>query len=114
MRKVLDLNTAKRPTLELVLQDKDRTKLRLSTPTEGLIEEMQQLSPDMLDIISSGSREGVEMIYDLAARLISCNRDFIKVTAKELTDKYNMDLESAILFFSAYMDFITEITKEKN
>lgn len=112
--RTLDLNTAKRPTLELTLQDEAKTKIRISTPTEGLIEEVQQLSPDMLEIIKEGNQEGIEMVYDLAAKLMSCNRDFKTFTGKELREKYNMDLESAVLFFSAYMDFITDITNEKN
>lgn len=113
-KRTLDLNTAARPTLELTLQDEARTTLKISIPTEGLINEVQQLSPDMLDIIQTGNKEGIEAVYDLAAKLMSCNRDFITITAAELRDKYRMDLESAILFFSAYMDFITEITNEKN
>ena len=112
--RTLDLNTAKRPTLELTLQDEARTKIRISTPTEGLIEEVQQLSPDMLDIIREGNQEGINMVYDLAAKLMSCNRDFKTFTGEELREKYNMDLESAVIFFSAYMDFITDITNEKN
>lgn len=114
MNRTLDLNTAKRPTLELTLQDEARTTIRISTPTEGLIEEVQQLSPDMLDIIREGNQEGISMVYDLAAKLMSCNRDLRKFTGEELREKYNMDLESAVLFFSAYMDFITDITNEKN
>lgn len=112
--RTLDLNTAKRPTLVLTLQDEEKTTVRISTPTEGLIEEVQQLSPDMLEIIQRGDQEGIEMVYDLAAKLMSCNRDLKKFTGTELREKYNMDLESAVLFFSAYMDFITDITNEKN
>jgi hypothetical protein len=64
--------------------------------------------------MKSGSKEGIGEIYDLAARLISCNRDFLKITGEELRDKYRMDLESAVIFFSAYLDFINDIIKEKN
>ena len=113
MAKVLDLNSVQRPTLELTLQNDERTLFRVSTPSEGMIEELQALIPE-LSKLEAGNRESVAMIYDLAARLISCNRDYVKVTAAELRGKYRMDLESAILFFSAYMDFITEITNAKN
>lgn len=113
MNKVLDLNTVQRPTLELTLMDDARTKLLLSTPTEAVVQELQQMGAE-LDRLKSGNRDAVATIYDLAARLISCNRDFVKVTAEELRAKYRMDLESAILFFSAYMDFISSIQNEKN
>lgn len=113
MNKVLDLNKVQRPTMELTLMDEARTTFRLSTPTEATVQELQQMG-ETLENLKKGSRESILIIYDLAARLISCNRDFIKVTADELRTKYNLDLESAILFFNAYMDFISSIQNEKN
>ena len=62
----------------------------------------------------TGNKEGVQSIYDLAARLISCNREGIHITASELLGKYRMTLESAVVFFSAYMDYISAITNQKN
>ena len=111
---VLDLNKVKRPSLDLVLQDPLQTRVRVTIPNEGLIAELQALSPELMDIIKSGSQEGIAQIYEIAAKLISCNRDFIQINAQELRENYRMDLESAVLFFSAYMDFITAITNEKN
>lgn len=113
MAHVLDLNNVQRPTLELTLMDDNRTLFRVKTPTESMVQELQQMVPD-LERLTKGDKEAVDLIYDLAARLISCNRDFIKVTAEELRGKYRMDLESAILFFNAYMDFISAVTNEKN
>lgn len=112
--KVLDLNGVDRSTLELTLQDDERTRVRISMPTEGLMQELQSAAPEMIGVMKSGSKEGIGEIYDLAARLISCNRDFLKITGEELRDKYRMDLESAVIFFSAYLDFINDIIKEKN
>lgn len=114
MARVLDLNTTERPTLELTLQDKDRTTVLVSTPTEALVQELNQLAPEMTTVLQSGSAESMTAMYDLAARLISCNRNGIQITAEELRGKYRMGLESALIFFSAYMDFIEEITKAKN
>lgn len=110
---VLDLNSAERPTMDLTMPNAERTRIRVSTPTEGMVQELQNLSTE-LDNIRKGDRTGVALIYDLAARLISCNRDFLKVTAEELRTKYNMDLESMIVFFSAYLDFINGIMNAKN
>ena len=114
MSRVLDLNSVKRPTLDLTLQDEGRTKVRISMPSEGLMQELQNMAPEMVDIMKTGDKDGVLAIYDLAARLISCNRDFLTITAEELRSKYRMDLESALIFFSAYLDFIEAIIKEKN
>lgn len=114
MARVLDLNTTERPTLELTLQDKERTTVLVSTPTEALVQELNQLAPEMTKVLQSGSAESMAAMYDLAAKLISCNRNGIQITAEELRSKYRMGLESALIFFSAYMDFIEEITKAKN
>ena len=114
MSRVLDLNTAARPTLELVLQDEDKTLFRVSMPTEGLIAELAALAPELQTVITQGDEQGTKEIYNLAAKLISCNRDYKTITGEELRTKYRMDLESAVLFFSAYLDFINEITNEKN
>ena len=113
-KRTLDLNTAQRPTLELTLMDDDHTLVRVSTPTEGLIQEMQQISPTMLEVMETGDQAGIAEIYDLAAKLINCNRDFFKTTGEELRTKYCMDFESAILFFNVYMDFINDIVNQKN
>lgn len=112
--RTLDLNKAKLPTLTVMLQDEEQTKVTVKIPSEGLIAEMQSLTPDLMDSIKRGDQEGIEAVYDMAADLLSCNRDYKKFTGKELREKYNMDLESAVLFFSEYMDFITDITNEKN
>lgn len=114
MARVLDLNTVKRPTLDLTLQDTERTTLRLTTPTEALVDELKNLTTEDLQKLQTGDREAVETIYSLAARLISCNRDFVEVTAEELRGKYRMDLETAAIFFVAYLDFITEVGNQKN
>ena len=111
---VLDLNAVQLETLDLTLQDAERTTLHVSTPTEALIAELESFTPEMLAVIKTGNKEGVQSIYDLAARLISCNREGITITASELLGKYRMTLESAVVFFSAYMDYITGITNQKN
>ena len=111
---VLDLNTVRLETLDLTLRDDARTTLHVTTPTEALVAELAAVTPEMLTVIRSGDKEGTQSIYDLAARLISCNREGIKITGVELLEKYRMDLESAVVFFSAYMDYIAGVTNQKN
>lgn len=113
MAKVLDLNSTERAIMDLVLQDDDRTVVHLDTPTEALVAELENMSPE-LDKLRTGDKTAVVMIYDLAARLISCNFDFFKVTGQELREKYRMNLLGALTFYKAYMDCITEITNAKN
>lgn len=114
MAKVLDFNTVERPVLELVMQDDDRTHIQVGTPTESLVEELAALAPKLERVLQSKDADSIAAIYDLAARLINCNRNFVKVTAEELRERFNMNLESLVIFFGAYVDFINEITQAKN
>ena len=109
----LDLNTVQRPTLEVTLMDEARTVLRVKLPTEALIAEFEALLPE-LGKIQQGDRSAVDLIYDIMARVLSCNRDFIKVTPEDLRGKYRMDLETAIIFMAEYNKFIDGIKNAKN
>ena len=112
--KSLDFNTLQRPYLELTMQDTERTVIKVSTPTEALIEEFELAVPQLQALPKTANTEAVQASYNLAAKIINCNRSFITVTADELREKYKIDLEGLIIFFSAYMDFISEIYNEKN
>lgn len=114
MAKTLDFNNLQRPVLELVMPDEAKTVIKVSTPREALIEELQASLPDLEPKLAAGDAEAIALCYDLAARLINCNRSFITVTAEELRGKYNLDLEGLLMFFQAYIDFISEITNAKN
>jgi hypothetical protein len=114
MSRVLDFNFIERPVLELVMQDDERTHIRVSTPTESLVEELAALAPQLEKVLQAKDTESTKAIYDLAARLINCNRDCIKVTPEELRGKFRMNFESLIIFFGAYVDFINEVTNAKN
>ena len=110
---VLDFNSAKRPTLELTMMDDARTILRVKTPPESMVQELQAMAGE-LHKLETGDMDAVGMIYDLAARLMSQNRDFIKVTVEDLRGKYKMSLEDLILFYNAYLDFINSLANAKN
>lgn len=109
----LNLNTVQRPTLDLTLMDEEQTLLRVKMPTLDMFKEMQAMS-SALGGVEDGDKDSVDALYGMLAKLLSCNRDRIKITAEELKGKYNIDLESAILVFRAYVDFITSITRAKN
>ena len=113
MARVLDLNHVQSSIMDLTLQDEARTVVHLDFPTEGLVRELEQMGSE-LKKIEKGDRSSVDMIYDLAARLISCNFDYLTITAQELREKYRMNLYGAISFFSAYLTFINELGNEKN
>lgn len=109
--RTLDLNNVQRPTLELALRDDARTTLHIGLPSEA---DIQALQATDFSSLASGDKVGVNEVYELAARLMNFNRDGIKVTGAELRDKYRMDLELVVVFFNVYMDFVTEVSREKN
>lgn len=112
--KTLNFNQIQRPTLTLTMMDENKTTIEVTTPTMGLLEELEAALPEFTTVAKSGNKAAVQAIYDLAARLINCNLSFIEVTADDLLGKYHMGLDYMQIFFSAYMDFISEIYKEKN
>lgn len=114
MAKTLDFNALKKPTLPLIMQDEQRTKILVSTPTQGLVEQLEAAGPEFESVFESGDVEGIKAAYVLAAQLMSCNLSGLPVAAEDLRDKYKMNLYELMLFFGAYNDFLAEIESAKN
>ncbi len=114
MAKTLDFNVIVPPTLPMVMCDEAKTKIDVVAPIEGLVEELQAVAPDMESALASDEAKAIPVIYDLAARLISCNKQGLQVTAEDLRGKYKLGLEALIVFYNVYMDFLGEITNAKN
>jgi hypothetical protein len=114
MGRLLDFNTIEVQTLDIVLRDEARTKVRLRYPTEGLVQELIHISPEMHKVLETGDPESLNLTYDLMARLINCNRDGFKVTGEELRTKYGMDFEMVIIFCTNYLEFVQELNNAKN
>ena len=114
MAKTLDFNVIVPPTLPLVMCDYERTRIDVLAPTEGLVEELEAVAPAMMGSLKADEEASVPAIYSLAARLISCNKQGLSVTAEELRDKYKLNLEALIVFYNTYMDFLNEVADAKN
>lgn len=114
MAKSLDFNSVQRPTLELTMKDDAHTVIRVSMPKEALIERLSAGLSELREIVAQQDGESIRALFELAADLISCNRNFVTVTAEDLRDKYHMDFEDLTIFFSAYLDFVNEIQNAKN
>lgn len=114
MAKVLDFNALQRPTLELVMPDENKTKLRLVCPTERLIERLEAGMKELTDVMKKKDGGAIAACFELAADLINCNDDGVVVNAQELRDKYHLGIESLVVFYSTYVDFIDEIKNAKN
>lgn len=114
MSKTLDFNVLVPPTLSLVMRDDEKTEITVTAPFEALVEELQAVAPVMEEALRSEEATAVPVIYDLAARLISCNKQGLKVTADDLRGKYRLNLEALVVFYNVYLDFLSEITNSKN
>lgn len=115
----LDFNQINRPTLDLTMCDPAQTRITVVTPTEGLVEELEALRENVATIFSADTPEGVDACYNLAARLISCNRQGLQVSVEDLKTKYWPTERMAnqlylLTFLKAYNDFIDELRQEKN
>lgn len=115
----LDFNALTRPVLDLVMMDEAKTAITVTTPTEGLVEELEKMLPNANTIFAADNPDSIDACYDLAARVISCNRQGIAVTVDELKNKYWPKDKMAnqlylLTFFKAYVDYIDELKNEKN
>ena len=114
MSKVLDFNALQRPTLELVMPDENKTKIRLVCPTESLIERLEAGMKEMTEVFKKKDSTAIAACFELAAALFNCNDNGLQVTAEDLRDKYHLGFEALVVFFSTYVDFIDEIKNAKN
>ena len=115
----LDFNKINRPVLELTMEDEAQTNITVETPSEGLVEELEAMIPELDTIFSPDNPKSVDAAYDLAARLMSCNQEGVTVTADDLRTKYwrknTIHNQLALMsFIGAYMDFLQEIKNAKN
>lgn len=113
MAKVLDLNSVQESILDLTLQDEARTVVHLDFPSEALVQELEAMEGE-LNKLKDGSVDSINLVYDLLARLISCNFDGFKTTGPELREKYRMTIYSAIKVYKAYISVIEEVSNLKN
>lgn len=114
MSKSFDFNAITQQTLEVTLNDPERTKLHVTTPPERLIE---QLAASLDDLTGPGTGNDIDKIrasYKLAAELMSCNLEGIALTADDLREKYKIVPVVLAAFVTTYMDFINDFHNAKN
>ena len=114
MAKVLDLNALEQPVLELKLRDEKRTVFRLTTPTTRLVEKFLEAKSEVSEVAKTRNEDKIKKLFELTAEIISCNTDYITVTAEELRDKYHLAFGDLVVIFAAYLDFIKELNSAKN
>lgn len=114
MARELNFNSLERPHLKLTMRDAAHTVLRVTTPTEELVEKLTACAKELHEVLEKKDADATRAAWDLLADLLSYNMECIKVTADDLRGKYGLFLEDAIVLMKAYLDYITELTKAKN
>lgn len=114
MAKVLDLNALEQPTLEIRLRDDNRSVFRLTTPTTRLVEKFVAAKSEIAQVAKSHNADKIKKLFELTAELISCNTEYITVTAEQLRDQYRLTFGDLVVIFAAYLDFIKEFNEAKN
>lgn len=114
MSRSLDFNAIERPTLDIIMRDKDHTVLHVSAPTVDFVERMQALEPTIKKMKNGDVRENFKKLYAFFAEVLSHNEDCIKVTAEDLRDVYKLNLVDLLAIYGAYEAFIDDIKNAKN
>ena len=110
----MDFNRHRPPFLEVPLFDKDETVLQVTPPTVDLQEELRATAADLHALLGGGNEEQRAAMWDLAARLMSCNRNWRKITPEDLRKKYKLVEDDLIVFFEEYVGFVSRLENAKN
>lgn len=114
MAQILNFNQHRPPILPIVLPDGAQTKLHLVPPTVDLQEELRARQQELRALLDPDNEDMVGALYDLAAKLMSCNRNLKTITAEELRTVYEMDVSDLVVFYQAYADYIVSLENAKN
>lgn len=110
MAKSFDFNKIKPKTMNVTLSDENKTVISVMTPDKKLRDDLVTLFENVDEFDEDEIDEG---LYDLSARVMSRNKQGIKITSEQLKELYP-DQEYVIAFLNAYIDFISEFTNSKN
>lgn len=110
----VDFNRYRPPILEVPMMDAEETVFHVVPPTVDLQEELRARAGEMNALLTGGEDDVRATLFDLAARLISCNRNMRKVTPEELRSVFHLDEEDLVVFYEAYASFLKGIENAKN
>jgi len=114
MADVLDFSKHRPPTLPVVFNDKAQTSISVTPPSVDLVEELIANADTLQQLLLQDDDSAVEQLYDLAARLMSCNRNLKKITPESLRKTYKIEEADLAEFFTAYTDYLHELKNAKN
>lgn len=114
MANVVNFNRHRPPILPVELLDDENTVIHVTPPTVDLQDELRARLPELNALLNGDDDEKRTALFDLAARLMSCNRNMRKITAEQLRTVYRIDEEDLIVFYNAYANFLADLENAKN
>jgi hypothetical protein len=111
--KSLNFNNVKKTYLTVTLADENNTTIMIGTPTKAIMDDLVLLQSGLETISEDDANvDATDELYSACAKVMSRNKGGIKISKEFLEEIF--DFEDIMIFFNAYMDFITEVTSGKN
>ena len=113
MAKTLNFNNVKKHYLTVTLADEKSTTLFIGTPNKRAMDELLAIKESLDSIEDDATNvEALDDLYSACAKIMSRNKTGKEITKEFLEELF--DIEDIIIFFDAYMDFVTELSDSKN
>ena len=113
MVKELNFKKVKKIYLPVTFDDEQGTTILVGTPTKAIIDDLTLLQASFDEIGEDGETESAaDDLFEACAKIMSRNKTGAKITKEYLASVF--DFEDIKIFFSAYMDFISEVINQKN
>ena len=106
----LNFNEIKRPTLEIVLNDEERTELTLVTPQKYEVDKFMNTFQNLVN--KNNSDITMDDVYQCCAMLLSSNKEKIEITKEKVESIFLID--DVIALFQSYNAFILGLYNSKN
>ena len=113
MAKTLNFNNIKKSYLTVTLADEKETTLMIGTPTKKVMDDLLLLKSSLEALEEDETNvDATDDLYAACAKVMSRNKAGVKITKEFLAEIF--DFEDILIFFNAYMDFVSEIGNSKN
>ena len=112
MAKMLNFNNVKKQYLNVTLADENNTVLMIGTPTKAVMTDLVLLQSGLESLSDGDNDEALDDLYSVCARVMSRNKAGKKITKEYLEEIF--DFEDIIIFFHAYVNFVSELSNAKN
>ena len=113
--KTFDFTTFQEPSIEVKLGKKGDTPtvIHVQVVDTKLMKRLMAAAEQLKDV-ENDDDDKVEGVFRIIAGILSHNEEERTFTTDDLRNVYGMKFVAAVNFMSAYMDFVSEIVKEKN